>query len=661
MRYNQPVTQQERRLTRNESNLLTVTDPKGQILYANDAFVQVSGYAIEELLGQPHNMIRHPDMPEEAFRDMWATIQRGQSWFGTVKNRCKNGDYYWVRAGVTPIHEAGQITGYLSVRQAATPEQVAAASALYAKMREYPKRYVLQGGAVVDRSFARRVSRLFNPSYTQRFFGIKFAYSAILTILFLSPLPRYLSLVIISLLAVAVAAMEWAFTRRQVALIAEPAAQIASGDLLAQVKDLPRIPGDPYFAVRDNLLQAQINLRVIIGESSREVALLRGSISETGTGSASLRKRAEAISDELQSVAAAMDEISGTAKSNADSVDAGADAAHKADALSVQGVDAVVSVQALVQEIAQDSRKIQEIVQLIEGIAFQTNLLALNAAVEAARAGEQGRGFSVVAGEVRNLAQRSSAAALEIEQLITSSVDRVRRGQAQAEQAVDKVQALKGLVLTVRQLFENVATASKEQQIGVEQIADSVQSVEHLSQQNLGLAESMSGNVEDMYENIRRFAQFNRLFKVNPGDKSITGTEAAQLRKDAAKQLQARADRPFSFDSAIQAHTRWKVKLRNAVAIHDTLDVATISCDDKCELGKWVYGKGSHQHDGLPEFNRLRESHKAFHRQAGAVAREINAQRYANAEAMLEAGTPFTKATDSVVESIRALRQLAAG
>lgn len=116
MRVNTPVSQREYPFPKGET-LVSTTDLQGRILYCNETFIEVSGYAREELLGQPHKLIRHPDMPAEAFRDMWATIQGGQPWSALVKNRRKNGDYYWVQANVTPLlDERGRPNGYMSVR-----------------------------------------------------------------------------------------------------------------------------------------------------------------------------------------------------------------------------------------------------------------------------------------------------------------------------------------------------------------------------------------------------------------------------------------------------------------------------------------------------------------------------------------------------------------
>ncbi|WAL79723.1 PAS domain-containing protein [Shewanella sp. DAU305] len=130
MRKNLPITGNERTFPK-EQQLISSTDIKGTILHCNDAFIAISGFSREELVGSPHNIVRHPDMPEAAFKTMWSYLLQGKPWMGLVKNRCKNGDYYWVNAYVTPVTEHGRVVGYESVRSMPSREQVAYAERLY--------------------------------------------------------------------------------------------------------------------------------------------------------------------------------------------------------------------------------------------------------------------------------------------------------------------------------------------------------------------------------------------------------------------------------------------------------------------------------------------------------------------------------------------------
>src|SRR3990167_9557219 len=135
MRENLPITGQEFPVER-DATLMSTTDTASKIRYVNSAFVSISGFSERELLEQPHNIVRHPDMPVEAFADMWATLKSGRPWVGLVKNRCKNGDYYWVLANAAPVVEQGQVTGYLSVRRRASPAAIAAHESVYRRFRE---------------------------------------------------------------------------------------------------------------------------------------------------------------------------------------------------------------------------------------------------------------------------------------------------------------------------------------------------------------------------------------------------------------------------------------------------------------------------------------------------------------------------------------------
>ncbi|WGI25558.1 methyl-accepting chemotaxis protein [Halomonas alkaliantarctica] len=160
MRNNQPVSQREIEL-KEDDFLVSRTDTKGRITYANPAFIDISGFEHAELIGAPHNLIRHPDMPPAAFDNLWQTVKTGETWRGLVKNRCKNGDHYWVNASVTPIVEDGQVVGYTSVRVQASREAIAQAEQAYAEIREgRNKRYYLDKGRLLQKGVIKRLARV---------------------------------------------------------------------------------------------------------------------------------------------------------------------------------------------------------------------------------------------------------------------------------------------------------------------------------------------------------------------------------------------------------------------------------------------------------------------------------------------------------------------
>ncbi|MHB8951027.1 MAG: methyl-accepting chemotaxis protein, partial [Rhodoferax sp.] len=168
MRYNQPVTQHEYILRDNQSPI-SRTDAKGRITFVNADFCEASGYSEDELMGKAHNLLRHPDMPEEAFADMWRDLPTGKTWTGLVKNRCKNGDFYWVLANVSPMWQNGQIMGYASVRMKPERETIAPVDAIYRRFREgKAKNLRIEHGRVVRASLPGQIDRLLNPDIRGR-------------------------------------------------------------------------------------------------------------------------------------------------------------------------------------------------------------------------------------------------------------------------------------------------------------------------------------------------------------------------------------------------------------------------------------------------------------------------------------------------------------
>ena len=158
MRINTPVTKTEHRLQDGEF-IVSKTDLDGRIVYANETFIAISGYTPDELIGADHNILRHPDMPPEAFRDMWQALKAGKPWQGLVKNRCKNGDFYWVVANANPIWDDGTISGYMSLRVQATSEQAAAAEAFYRKLRSGAKGWTVRDGRAARTGFLGAAER----------------------------------------------------------------------------------------------------------------------------------------------------------------------------------------------------------------------------------------------------------------------------------------------------------------------------------------------------------------------------------------------------------------------------------------------------------------------------------------------------------------------
>jgi aerotaxis receptor len=653
MKINLPVTGREQHFPQDQT-IVSVTDLKGRITYCNETFIQVSGFTEAELLGQPHNVVRHPDVPAEAFRDLWETIQSGRPWKGLVKNRCKNGDHYWVWANATPVYTDGRIVGYLSVRTCPPREALPAAEALYARLNEEEKsgrrRIGLRHGQVVRVDLAGRIGAALRP-------GLR---GQLLAILLLATAGSAAAAAwgsaagAVAALAGAGAAT-WAvlcLTVRPLARFVGSANRLAAGDLTVEV---PVESSGHFRELEQALAQLSESLRTVVGDTRAEIENLRGAIQEIAAGNRDLSSRTEAQASSLEQTAASMEQISGTARQSAESAGQGARLSQDMATMAQRSQEAVERVAESMGAIDDSSRRVAEIIHLIEGVAFQTNILALNAAVEAARAGEAGRGFAVVAAEVRALAQRTAEAARDIKRLINESTERVAAGNAQTAAAAERMREAVQSVHQVTALLSQISNAATEQQGGLAQIGEAVTHMDSITQQNAAMVEQLAATATTLEEQVANVTETMRLLRLRAGDRSLAEGDAVELRR-AAKRSVAAPGEAFDFSKAIAAHAQWKVTLRNAANGAGKLDAARVGRDDCCPLGEWIHGEGRRRCGQRPAFAALVDCHKRFHAAAGAVAEVVNGGNRADALGMLGNGTPFAKATAAVLETIQALQ-----
>lgn len=922
MRDNQPVTNREVLLT-DQSLIVSKTDLKGRITYINKDFIDISGFTEGELIGQPHNLVRHPDMPAEAFADMWQDLKDGRPWTGMVKNRCKNGDHYWVLATATPIREGGQVTGYMSVRRLPSRHQVEAAESAYrlfkekragglrirhgavvkggegifaswslrqkllsvfagllftmvllaglgisgmktidgasdrlhnealkptqvlavigrlmadnrsqvllslqhdpagkyAAMHDHPVdfhlkqidtniaeisrqwdvylstvdggersekarefaeargRYVKEGllaakAALLDAKFDEANQILLskiNPLYTEAAGKAvdlyKMAESSSEQALldgeatYMQQIKVFVAILLLALVAgvwlaltiirsithpineiintfqslsngdftrnidvarndelgkalqglqsmqiqqgfnvaeaqrlandnlririaldcvssnlriagddgvvmyanrgllttlrqiegglreqqpnfrvdgfvgsnigsfyqdpeAALKAMRELQTTRQSELniggriynvitnpivndrgerlgtvgewvdrtaeltaqraVADLIQRASAGDLQARMDTavlegfykelgtginsllettgsaigeiaelLSRVAdGDlahtvttdyagTFGRLRDDANLTVEKLRALVGEIQHSAETINVAAKEIASGNQDLSSRTEEQASSLEETASSMEQLTATVRQNAENARQGNVLAATAQDIAVKGGEVVSQVVATMSGIHQSSSRIADIIGVIDGIAFQTNILALNAAVEAARAGEQGRGFAVVATEVRNLAQRSAAAAREIKGLISDSVDKVEAGNRLVDQAGQTMGEVVSSIRRVAKIVTDIAEASREQSSGIEQVSLAVSQMDEVTQQNAALVEQAAAAAESLEEQAQQLASSVSVFKL--ADQPLLSAPAARVetRSETAGQRSA--------------------------------------------------------------------------------------------------------------------------
>ena len=519
MRTNLPVTHNEFVIP-DGVTLVSTTDLQSHITYCNPAFIAVSGYEKDELIGQPHNIVRHPDMPQEAFRDMWETLKGGQPWSALVKNRRKNGDHYWVVANATPIMENGQAVGYMSVRTKPTREQVQAAENLYARMRAERDAghqvLALHKGQLVRNGLAGRVRSALRLTLGRRIALMALGLSGAGLVVGELAAPHGAAVHAgAAAVLLAIAATGALVLRRQLINPLTDAIRfantMAAGDLSARFQG--QTSGE-FGELAKALNQLNVNLQAVVSDVRHEVEGVQVASNEIASGNQDLSSRTEAQASSLEETAASMEELTSTVAQSANSSREAAVLSEKAALVAREGNMAMGQVVSTMDDISKSSARIGEIIQVIDGISFQTNILALNAAVEAARAGEQGRGFAVVAGEVRNLAQRTLSAAKEIKVLIDESSTKVAQGSQLVHNAGQTMGNVVKAVEQVNGLIGEITSATNEQSMGITQINQAVGQLDSVTQQNSAMVEELAAAASSLQAQAQVMNEAVRIFRL---------------------------------------------------------------------------------------------------------------------------------------------------
>ncbi|HCR1039829.1 TPA: methyl-accepting chemotaxis protein [Enterobacter hormaechei] len=476
------VTQNEYPLD-DDTTLMSTTDLHSYMTHTNDTFVQVSGFTLQELLGQPHNIVRHPDMPKAAFADMWYTLQKGEPWSGIVKNRRKNGDHYWVRANAVPMVRNGQMTGYMSIRTRATQDEVAAVEPLYKALNEGRCKKRIHKGLVVRKGWLGKLPAMPLRWRVRSVMAVLFSVMAATLVASAAGWASLVAAAVVMLLGTLVFEQQIV---RPVENVARQALRVATGERNS-VQHLNR--SDELGLTLRAVGQLGLMCRWLINDVSSQVVSVRDGSDRLAQGNEDLNDRTRQTVANVQQTVATMNQMAASVQSNSETAAEVDKLSMAASSAATQGGTVMQTVVKTMDDIADSTQRIGSITSLINDIAFQTNILALNAAVEAARAGEQGKGFAVVAGEVRHLASRSANAANDIRKLIDASASKVQSGAEQVHAAGRTMDDIVEQVKNVTQLIAQISHATSEQATGLTELTRAVAELDSITQKNADLVE----------------------------------------------------------------------------------------------------------------------------------------------------------------------------
>jgi len=483
-------------------NILSTTNLAGKITYINKDFIQISGFTSDELIGQNHHIVRHPDMPAAVFKMFWTDLRADKSWMGIVKNRCKNGDHYWVDAYVTPIKKNGTTEEYQSVRRKAKPEYIQRAAAVYRAIKAgKPLRHIADAMPLPAKLMLAVAVCALVPALA----------------VLLSATTIWLLSAVVLAAVLGCGAVFWctqplmqalqqlnAISADKVARYIYSGRNDEAGSLLLAIKKLES--ENAALIGRINDMSATLN------ENAQNLSV---AVTQSESGTLRQFEQTEQVATAMAQMAVSIQSVSVNARETSSASADGLALASQSQQVVDENASTTVALKQLISDagkiidnVATSSNDIEKILDVILAIASQTNLLALNAAIEAARASELGRGFAVVADEVRTLASSTQAATQQIRGVISQlqsdvkqAVAAMRSGEEAAELSVSKsydtartLQQICNAIHTIAGKSAQISDAVQQQNAAATAVATSVDGIKTNAEENLQ-AVKLSGTV----------------------------------------------------------------------------------------------------------------------------------------------------------------------